>query len=167
VGRLESSGTARTKGMPAYNSGLMAGWAGEGGVVMVGRGNSIAEERYSEKGGGQRGRRMGLQGRELRGHFRWRLHELPLPVVQHTVPPVSAAGALVTSFFRARSWRLASSVARFSDLFRHRTLSLSLSLARCSLARKPPLSGAGPRCNETSHNGVTWPLLSRTRTPWS
>jgi hypothetical protein len=46
---------------------------------------------------------MGLQGRELRGHFRWRLHELPLPVVQHTVPPASAAGALVTSsFFRAR-----------------------------------------------------------------
>lgn len=34
------------------------------------------------------------------------------------------------------------------------------------LVRKPrPLSGAGPRCSETSHNGVTWPLLSRSHTP--
>lgn len=36
------------------------------------------------------------------------------------------------------------------------------------LVREPrPLSGAGPRCSETSHNGVTWLLLSHAHTPRS
>lgn len=122
-----------------------------------------------------RARGGGLQGRELRGHFRWRLHELPLPVAQRTVPPASAASVVVVSSsassFRPRpggGW-LGRSLARFSDpLFHRRSFSLSLSLVLLTLSpsslvlqKLHSLSGAGPRCNETSHNGVTWPLLSR------
>lgn len=50
-------------------------------------------------------------------------------------------------------------------------LSFSLSLTLplflfLPLVRNPrPLFSAGPRCSETSHNGVTWPLLSRAHTP--
>lgn len=59
---------------------------------------------------------------------------------------------------------MACSLACFSDpLFHRRSLSISLFLPR---VRKPrPLSFAGPRCSETSQNGVTWPLLSRAHTP--
>lgn len=45
-------------------------------------------------------------------------------------------------------------------------LSLSLSLF-VSLFPPRLLSGTGPRCSETLHNGVTWPLLSRAHTPRS
>lgn len=121
-----------------------------------------------------------MQGRELRGHFRWRLHELPLPVAQRTVPPASAANVAVSSSassFRPRpvvlavgGRSLARSLARFSDpLFHWKSssppfshLSLSLPLFLPFVPQKPcSLSGVGPRCSETSYNGVTWPLLSR------
>lgn len=109
-----------------------------------------------------------MQGRELRGHFRWRLHELPLPVARHTVPPASAAtmARLILSFFRLPfasrvwSWRLDGLVARFSDP----PFSPETPLFRLLVREPSPLSGAGTRCSETSHNGVTWPLLSRART---
>ena len=63
-------------------------------------------------------------------------------------------------------------VARFSDPLFHRRprpppSSLSLSLSLLLVRESRPLSGAGPRCSETSHNGVTWPLLSRAHTPRS
>lgn len=73
--------------------------------------------------------------------------------------------------FRAWSW-LVWSLAFLTPFFT-RDPFFSLLLPLCcapslSLLRKPrPLAGAGPRCNETLHNGVTWPLLSRTHTPWS
>lgn len=112
--------------------------------------------------------REGLQGRELRGHFRWRLHELPLPVARHTVPPASAATTLVSSSSSSvplsllasgpGGW-MAWSLAFLTPLFHRRPLSFASSVREPSL-----LSGAGPRCSETSHNGVTWPLLSRART---
>lgn len=125
---------------------------------------------------GRQGATGGLQGRELRGHFRWRLHELPLPVAQRTVPPASAANVAVSSSassFRPRPVVLAvggRSLARLSDpLFHWKSssppfsrISLSLPLFLPFVPQKPcSLSGVGPRCSETSYNGVTWPLLSR------
>lgn len=83
----------RQKGLgAAYNSGLMAGWT-RGRMGRATRRNSNGRhgaQRQGATGGG-------LQGRELRGHFRWRLHELPLPVAQRTVPPASAANVAVSS----------------------------------------------------------------------
>lgn len=67
-------------------------------------------------------------------------------------------------------WPVARSLARFSDpLFHWKSssppfshLSLSLPLFLPFVPQKPcSLSGVGPRCSETSYNGVTWPLLSR------
>jgi len=61
---------------------------------------------------------------------------------------------------RARSgmvWALAFLTPFFTE---------EIPLSPLVLVRKPrPLSGAGPRCSETSHNGVTWPLLSHSHTP--
>lgn len=89
-----------------------------------------------------------MQGRELRGHFRWRLHELPLPVAQHTVPPALASAARPSHppppsalSSRVWSWRLDGLVARFSDPLFHRRprppLHLFLSLSFL-LVREPP-----------------------------
>lgn len=59
----------------------------------------VAATRRNSNGKEDAGRGWGgLQERELRGHFRWRLHELPLPVAQRTVPPASTATAAVSSF---------------------------------------------------------------------
>lgn len=67
-------------------------------------------------------------------------------------------------------WPVARSLARFSDpLFHWKSssppfshLSLSLPLFLPFVPQKLcSLSGVGPRCSETSYNGVTWPLLSR------
>jgi len=61
------------------------------------------------------------------------------------------------------AWSLAF-LTPFSPEIPTLSLSLSLSLSPPSF-KNPVLSGAGPRCSETSHNGVTWPLLSRAHTP--
>lgn len=130
----------RQKGLgAAYNSGLMAGWT-RGRMGRATRRNSNGRH-----GAQRQGATGGLQGRELRGHFRWRLHELPLPVAQRTVPPASAANVAVSSSassFRPRPVVLAvggRSLARFSDPlfhwksssppFSHLSLSLFLSFS--------------------------------------
>lgn len=92
-----------------------------------------------------------MQGRELRGHFRWRLHELPLPVAQRTVPPASAASTVAvsssTSSFRPPiGGRADGLVARFSDPLFHRRSSSPLfhRLFLFSLAPAPSVSSKNP-----------------------
>lgn len=96
-----------------------------------------------------------MQGRELRGHFRWRLHELPFPVAQHTVPPASAGRARSSHPPSARfprsdpgdRWTTGLLVLAFLTPFFTRDLSRSLSFSRVlySLLHPPrPLAGAGP-----------------------
>lgn len=126
-----------------------------------------------------------MQGRELRGHFRWRLHELPLPVAQRTVPPASAANVAVSSSassFRPRpvvlavgGRSLARSLARFSDpLFHWKSSSppfshLSLSLPLFHPLRSPKTLFAIRRRTPVQRNFVQWRNLAitiaRPRTP--
>lgn len=66
--------------------------------------------------------------------------------------PVARLLAFLTPFFTGNLPLLPSLIY----------LSLSLPLFLPFVPQKPcSLSGVGPRCSETSYNGVTWPLLSR------
>lgn len=62
-------------------------------------------------------------------------------------------------------WRLDGLLARFSDPLFHQRDPPSVLPPSLLVRKSRPLSSAGPRCSETSHNGVTWPLLSRAHTP--
>lgn len=83
---------------------------------------------------------------ELRGHFRWRLHELPFPV----------ALLLSPSPWSFPSHLPCSPIA----LFPHFSLPSHLTLPRVPLSI-PSVSWS----DETLHNGATCPLLSHTHEP--
>lgn len=159
----------RQKGLgAAYNSGLMAGWT---------RGRMGRATRRNSNG------RQGGDG----GIARERITR-SLPVAPARASASGRAAHCPSCFSRQRGrlilrlvlppssrrpgsgWPVARSLARFSDpLFHWKSssppfsrLSLSLPLLLPFVPQKPcSLSGVGPRCSETSYNGVTWPLLSR------
>lgn len=106
--------------------------------------------------------------------FRFRSHSTPSLLLQRSPARPSPASPSSALSSRVWSWRLDSLVAFLTPFFTGKPLPslsfrlfLSFSFLLVRESRAGPLSGAGPRCSETSHNGVTWLLLSRAHTPRS
>ena len=137
----------------AYNSGLMVGWT------------------KGVDGGRSRG---GWTG-ELRGHFRWRLHELPFPLAlrpspslstTRTCPPPpppflyiypSSSSLRPSTCVSLSSTNKNPSPSLFSFLFFSFLFFSSHLHPRCGVTKLPRTADA----SKLSHNGVTCPLLSR------